>query len=161
MATGTPILRQVSWLVAIPSLLVLAAAATTGQYVGGTFGMFVALACYIGYTIAVRSLVAREHRNGIRLVRRKRFSEAISHFEQSFTFFDRHRWLDAWRGIILLSSSKASYREMALLNTAFRFSKVGEGTRAADTYRRCLELFPNSGVAESALRMLESVRPRA
>jgi len=161
MASGTPIFRQVSWLAAIPSLMILAVAAAMGQLMGGQNGIYVALACCFGYAMVARSLVAREHRGGIRLVRRGRFSEAIPRFERSFAFFDRHRWLDDWRGLVLLSSSRASYREMAMLNSAFCYSQVGEGTRAAETYRRCLGLFPGSGMAEAALKMMESARPKA
>jgi tetratricopeptide (TPR) repeat protein len=162
MATRTPIVRQVSWLVALPSLLVLAAVAMLGLYLGGNTGLIVAVACFLAYSIGMRSLIAREHRRGIRLVRSKQFGEAIPHFERSFEFFDRHRWLDDWRGLVLLSSSRASYREMALLNVAFCLSQLGDGARAAETYQRCLELFPESGMAEAALRMLgAATRPGA
>lgn len=160
MKTGTPIIRQASWIVALPSLLILSAASALGFYVGGNNGIVVAVSCYLGYSIASRTLVAREHRSGIQLVRRKRFADAIPHFERSFAFFDRHRWLDSGRGIFLLSSSRASYREMALLNAAFCFSQTGASDRAVLTYQRCLQLFPGSGIAEAALRMIEGFRPK-
>jgi tetratricopeptide (TPR) repeat protein len=154
MATETPIIRQNSWLVAMPSLVVLAAAFMLGVYLDGRRGFFIAGGCYIAYSIAARALVAREQRRGIRLVRANRFAEAIPHFERSFEFFDRHRWLDDWRGLVLLSSNRASYREMALLNIAFCLTQVGDGPRAAETYQRCLDLFPESGMAQAALRTL-------
>lgn len=58
----------------------------------------------------------------------------------------------------LLSSSKISYREMALLNEAFCFSQINEGDAAQSRYEQALRMFPNSGIAEAALNMLRSAR---
>ena len=161
MPTHTPIIRQASWLVALPSLLILSGTVALGWALHGENGMLVAITCYLAYSMTARLFVAREHRRGIRLVRRKRFLEAIPHFARSFDFFDRHRWLDDCRGFVLLSSSRASYREMALLNRAFCHGQVGEGVKAAGAYRRCLELFPDSGMAEAGLRLIEAGRSGA
>ncbi len=158
MPSGAPIVRQGSLTVALPSLLVLAGAMVAGWLLGGQNGMVVAIGCYLGYSVTARLVVAREHRRGIRLVRRGLLAEAIPHFERSFSFFDHHRWLDDWRGLVLLSSSRASYREMALLNRAFCLGQMGEGVKASDAYRRCLELFPESVMANAALRMIEAAR---
>jgi hypothetical protein len=158
MPSTTPIVRQASWRVALPSLFILTGVVALGWTLGGQVGMFVAIACYLAYSIAARFVIARDHRVGIELTRRESFREAIPHFERSFDFFDRHRWLDDWRGFVMLSSSRASYREIALLNGAFCHSQVGEGLQAEATYRRCLELYPSSGMAEAGLRLIEAAR---
>ncbi|RYZ22546.1 MAG: hypothetical protein EOO10_21625 [Chitinophagaceae bacterium] len=49
-----------------------------------------------------------------------------------------------------------SYREMALCNVAFCYSQIGEGKMAIDWYTRTLKEFPESGLAQTALRMLYS-----
>ena len=55
-----------------------------------------------------------------------------------------------------MSASAMSYREMALCNIAFCYSQIGKGMKAIEYYQRVLKEFPNSGLAQSALRMIES-----
>ncbi|HEX7447932.1 MAG TPA: hypothetical protein VF306_10325 [Pirellulales bacterium] len=59
-----------------------------------------------------------------------------------------------------MSSSAISYREMALCNIAFCYAQLGNGENAELYYRRTLDEFPDSGLADAALRMIESVRQR-
>lgn len=158
MVSGTPIIRQTSISVALPSLVVVAVVVLVGTYFGGLNGLVISSACYLAYSWTSRLVIAREHHAGMKLVRRGAFQEALPHFESSFEFFSRRKWLDEWRGLVLLSSSKAGYREMALLNIAYCYGQIGQGDRAIETYQHCLDLFPNSKMALYSLRMLQSVR---
>jgi hypothetical protein len=45
---------------------------------------------------------------------------------------------------------------MALANLAFCYSQIGQGAEARHHYELCLERFPNSGLATSALRLMDS-----
>ena len=120
--------------------------------------LYLGVGFYLAYSFGSRAVLAREHKAGMRQVKRGDFGAAIPFFERSFDFFERHAWLDRWRAITLMSSSRISYREMALVNVAFCYSKTGEGERAEAYYRRALDAFPDSVIARTALRLVESVR---
>ncbi len=87
--------------------------------------------------------------------------EAGAEFKLSYDFFTRHPWIDDWRFITLLSSSRVSYREMALLNMAFCHAQEGDGVKAKEFYQRTLKEFPDSGMAKASLRMIESAEKSA
>jgi len=57
----------------------------------------------------------------------------------------------------MMSPSAMSYREMALINIAFAYSQIGNGKRAKEYYERAQKEFPNSGMANAALKMIESL----
>lgn len=101
-------------------------------------------------------LVARDHRVGVGLVKSQRFEEAIPKFQDSLKFFDRYPWIDRYRSIVLMSPSAAGYREMALANIAFCYGQIGDGEQSRHFYEECLRRFPDSGLASSALRMLDA-----
>ncbi|WP_144803871.1 tetratricopeptide repeat protein [Maribacter sp. MAR_2009_72] len=50
-----------------------------------------------------------------------------------------------------------SYREMALANIGYCYSQIGDGKKAKEYYERTLKEFPGSGLAKSALNMMNSV----
>lgn len=102
-------------------------------------------------------LLARAHRHGIHLSHQHRFAEAIVEYEASYDFFSRHRWLDDYRSIFMMTPGAMSYREMALVNIAFAYSQLGDGTKAIEYYRRALDEFPDNQIALAALKMMESV----
>jgi tetratricopeptide (TPR) repeat protein len=157
VAPQTPTVRQISWVRAIPSLMVIAIAATIGFLLDPRNGVLWGIAAYVLYSLASRDIIAHAHRAGIRLTKQKRFAEAIPKFQESLAFFERHAWIDRFRPIVLLSSSAMSYQEMALVNIAFCHTQIGQGAEGRRYYEKCLQRFPNSGLAASALRMLDSV----
>lgn len=118
----------------------------------------VGAAAYLVVTFTLRRLIPRDHRAGVALYRREMFADALPHFQRSYEFFARHRWVDHWRFLTLLSSSRISYREMALLNVAYCYSQIGDGERSRAYYQQALQEFPGSRMTESALRMLEAAR---
>ena len=89
------------------------------------------------------------------------FKEAISDFMKSYEFFDKNNWIDKYRFLTLLSSSKMSYKEMALNNIAFCFSQIGNGVKAKEFYEKTLKEFPESGLAKAGLNMMNSINNNA
>ena len=57
----------------------------------------------------------------------------------------------------MMSPSAMSYREMALINIAFAYSQIGNGIKAKEYYQQTQQEFPDSGMANAALKMIESV----
>ncbi len=122
-----------------------------------SYAFLVGAAIFFVYAAVVRLVVPKSQRRGMKLVRQGEFRPAIEQFEQSYDFFSRHEWIDRYRSITLLTPSAVSYREIALLNIAYCYSQLGEGQQAKVYYERALAEFPESGMAESALNLINSV----
>ncbi|SMP44520.1 Tetratricopeptide repeat-containing protein [Neorhodopirellula lusitana] len=151
----TPMIRQASILGSIPNLAVLALFVCAGFSCFARDGMIYGAAAFFVLRFALRS-IPHDHRAGVALVRSQQFADAIPHFLRSFDFFESKRWLDDYRAFLLLSPSSASYREMAMANAAFCYAQAGDGANARKYYERCLELFPDSMLATTALAMLNA-----
>lgn len=158
MSSRTPIVKQISWLATIPQLLALLFAMAVGGAFRPRDGIFWGAAVYLVYSIGSRQLVPRHHRAGVALVKQQRFEEAIPKFQESLRFFDRYSWIDRFRSVVLMSPSAAGYREMALANIAFCYGQMGEGRQSRHYYEKCLERFPDSGLAKAAIRMLDAAQ---
>jgi tetratricopeptide (TPR) repeat protein len=157
MASDQPIVRQISWLSIIPQLLVMTVIFGIMHLVGSRSPILHGAVIYLAISISLRRLVPSAHRRGMSLFKREEFTAAIPEFEKSYAFFTKHKWIDNWRYLVLLSSSRISYREMALLNIAYCYGQSGNGAKSKEYYRRILEEFPDSGIAKSSLRLFESV----
>jgi tetratricopeptide (TPR) repeat protein len=154
-----PVIRQYAWAAAIPQflllgLIIMLLVTLTGLPADLAFwiGAFI----YLGYSVASRSIVAKAHKAGMRCVKAGDFASAIPYFEESYTFFSNKKWLDRFRFLLLCSSTKASYREMALLNIAFCYGQIGDGERCLIYYKRAASEFPHSALAHTGLRMARS-----
>ena len=156
MSSGQPIIKQLAWLSLPIQVLVLVllivAFSLTGIDEAVLLGTFVFLVIFF----SLRFLVAREHRRGIALFKKKRYSEAIPHFEGSYKFFTAHKLIDQFRFLTMLSSSRISYREMALLNIAFCYGQAGNRDESRKYYQKTLTEFPDSEIAEASLKLIES-----
>lgn len=159
MASNVPVVKQVAWLFMIPQLFIIGSIMMACYLVGRTensalYGVLI----YWGIAFILRNVVAKDHRKGMQLVKENKFTEAIPYFSKSYEYFTKYVWVDNYRYLTLLSSSKMCYREMALCNIAFCYSQIGEGRKAAEFYKKTLETYPENGLAQSALRMLESAQ---
>ena len=154
MASSIPVVRQIAWLSLVPQLILLVGAIALLQVAEVENAALWGAAGYLALSLALRFAVARDHRRGIALYKKERFASALPCFERSYAFFSRHTWVDRWRFVTLLSSSRISYREMALLNIAFCQAQLGATEDAVQTYERARTAFPGSKIAEMSLRML-------
>lgn len=158
MSSRAPIVRQVSWLLAVPQMAAMAAVIAAAWFVTRSFvpAVWAGGGVYLAYSVASKLLIARAHRRGIRLFKRQKYAEAIPRFEESYEFFSRHPQVDRYRSITMMSCSAASYGEMALINIAFCYGQLGQGAKAKEYYQRALAEFPDSGMAIAALKMFEA-----
>jgi tetratricopeptide (TPR) repeat protein len=155
---SVPIVRKISWIAVLPQLAALVLCVSIGVFVSPRMGLLGGAAVYVTYSITSRLLVARDHRQGIWLIKQRRYQDAIAMFQRSLSFFDRHDWINRYRSIVLMSPSAISYREMALANIAFCYMQLGDGRQGRAFYEECLRRFPDSGLAVAALRMMDSVQ---
>ena len=159
--SDVPTVRQVSWIGAIPQTVALILALVLGSYIFPKYGFGLGALVYLAYSFGSRLLITSQHRAGVSLVKSGNYEAAIPRFEESLRFLDRHSWIDNARSIVLMSASKPTFREMALANIGFCYSQMGCGDEAKAAYEKCLDRFPNSGMAKAALRMLDARLPRS
>ncbi|MNT83366.1 Tetratricopeptide repeat protein [compost metagenome] len=84
------------------------------------------------------------------------FETAIAHFKKSVDYFTRNKWVDKYRVITVLSSSKMCYREMGLCNIAFCYSQTMQAEKAKALYEEILEEYPDNGIAYYALNSINT-----
>lgn len=156
MASNIPTVRQVAWVSLIPQLTVMGLLIYIYYIFQSQEPVLYGAITYMGLSVFLRTFVAKDHRDGMKLVRHHKFLEAISKFEKSVTFFTKNSWLDKYRFLTLLSSSKMTYKEMGLCNIAFCYSQTNNGQKAKEYYQQALTEFPESGLALAGLRMINS-----
>ncbi len=88
---------------------------------------------------------------GIRFLRKKRFDEAIPLLEMGFARAQKHQWLDKYRYVLFLNPSKISIREIALIDIAYSYEQMGNGSKAIEYYEKTLEMFPESLLAKAGM----------
>lgn len=110
---------------------------------------------YYALSLVLRTLVPRNHRRGINEIKNERYEDAISSFEKSYAFFSKFGWLDKYRLLLLLSSSKMSYKQMALNNIAFCYSIKGDRLKSIEYYHRIMTEFPKQKMSESLDAVVE------
>ena len=158
MATKIPILRQIAWLSLIPQLFFLVCIITLSKHIGFRDCVTAGVIIYLVIFFMLRFGIPIYHRKGVALYKKGLFKDAIPYFEKSYEFFKKNKWIDRYRYITLLSSSSASYTEMALLNIAFCYGQDGDGGKSIEYYKKTLSEFPKSELAKASLRMYESVK---
>lgn len=156
MASNVPVVKQVAWISLIPQLIVMGLLIYSYYLLQSQEPFLYGALTYLGLSFSLRTFVAKDHRDGMRLVKQHSFIDAISKFEKSVDFFAKNNWLDKYRYLTLLSSSKMTYKEMGLCNIAFCYSQTNNGQKAKEYYEQTLKEFPENGIAIAGLRMISS-----
>lgn len=157
MTSTLPTVRQISWVSLLPQITLMGIFVLIYYFIGTASYILYGAWTYLLLSFGGRAIVLRSHKKGMSSVKQGNFAGAIPHFQKSYDFFQTNGWIDKYRYLIL-SSSKISFREMALNNIAFCYSQTGQGGLAEEYYLRTLREFPESGLATSALRMINSAK---
>lgn len=157
MASNVPTVRQVAWLSLIPHLLIMGILIAIFYFLNTAEYFLYGALVYVLLAYALRNFIAKSNKRGMKLVKQRQFREAIPFFEQSVAFFTRNSWVDKYRFLTLLSSSKMSYKEMGLCNIAFCYSQTGDGQQAKRYYELVLAEFPDNGLAIAGINMMTAI----
>jgi len=157
MASNVPMIKQFAWTSIVPQLLLIGLLIYIYHLLDFDEPFIFGALTYSIIAFGLRNFIAKNHRQGIKLVKQKKFAEAIPYFEKSVDYFSTNSWVDKYRFLTLLSSSKMTYREMGLCNIAFCYSQTGNGLKAKEIYRETLNEYPENGLAIAGLNMLTSV----
>jgi tetratricopeptide (TPR) repeat protein len=157
MAAQVPTIRQISWIAIVPQVIIIGLLNYLFQKAQFPEPFIFAALTWTFLAITLRKLIAKEHRQGIKLVKQQKFTDAIPFFERSYEYFTKYKWIDKFRFLTLLSISKMSYTESALCNLAFCYSQTGNGLKAKEYYEQALREYPENGLAKAGLNMLNSI----
>ncbi|MCF2489899.1 tol-pal system YbgF family protein [Dyadobacter sp. CY347] len=153
-----PVVKKIAWISLVPQLGLLAI--LTGLYyiLGVKHAILFSALTYLMMSNLARFLVLKHHNRAVKFVKAEDFRSAIRGFQSSYDFLSTYPWIDKYRYMTLLSSSKLSFREMALNNIAFSHAQIGEGDQAILYYNKMLTEFPNSDLAETALNFIDAFK---
>ncbi|MDQ3063167.1 MAG: hypothetical protein M3R14_09965 [Acidobacteriota bacterium] len=157
MASTVPTVKQIAWTSLIPQLLLIGLFIYVFHLLNVGDPIIFGALTYLVLSFGLRNLVAKNHRKGVNLVKQQKFADAIPYFQKSVDYFSKNAWVDKYRFLIILSSSKMSYREMGLCNIAFCYSQTGKGLKAKEFYQQILRDYPENGMATAGLNMLNSL----
>jgi tetratricopeptide (TPR) repeat protein len=145
------------WRNASINLAVLALFCMAGFFLNRQWGVAAGALLFVFTSLSLRRTLASHHRKAIRHYSNKQWASAIEEYQRSLDFFSRYPWVDRYRAVTMLSSG-LSYREMGLLGLGFCYGQLGKGNESFSTYRQCLEEFPDSQMAATAVRLMESAK---
>ena len=157
MASKIPTGGQVAWISLIPHIFFMGLIIFVYHKLELREPVLYGALTFLAIVFCLRTLLAKSHRQGMKHAKQLQFSDAIPFFEKSVDFFTRNQWIDKFRYITLLSSSKMTYKEMGLCNIAFCYSQIGNGAKAKEYYEITLKEFPDNGIAISLLKLINSV----
>ncbi len=160
MASNVPIIRQTSWISVIPHISFIIILIFVYHKLNFKDPELYDAITFLALSVSLRYMVPISHRKGLNLSKEHKFENAIPLFETSYKFFTENNWIDKYRFIVLLSSSKLSYREMSLCNIAFCYSQIGNGQKSIEYYTKTLEEYPENGTAQAGLKMLTSTEKK-
>jgi hypothetical protein len=153
------IFRQVNWIVFIPHgiLLTLITLLLLSLGVKNDLALLVAAFIYMGLSMLLHAVIPTNHRLGITLLKQGNFEAAKKSFDKSYEYFTRNKWLDDYRSIFILSASKMSYKEMAMINAALCLLRMDDLVNSKMAYQKVLTQFPDSFMAKNAISYIEDL----
>ncbi len=157
MNSNIPFVRQVAWISLLPQLVLGGIFIVLWNILDAEMPIINGSLTYLVLSFGLRMLIPHSHKHGIILLKQEKYLDAIVHFEKSYNFFTRNNWIDKYRYLTLLSSSKISYKEMALINIAFCYGQSGNGIKSKEYYERTLKEFPTSTLAKTAIKLINAI----
>jgi tetratricopeptide (TPR) repeat protein len=162
MRSKIPFIKsEITWISLLQRLLVFLLLSGLFYLVDKVWFIYYAFAVYILLSILLQNLIPTDHNKGIKLIKQEKFEEAIPHFKNSVDFFTKHSWIDKYRSVTLLISSRRTFREISLCNLAYCLTQVRRIDEAKKMYEDVLLEYPNNIVAKAALKTFELLSPKS
>lgn len=159
MPKTKPIIRKTAWISLFPQLAVMGMIMFTFSFfIRPIFlDIYLGAITYLILSMGLKRGFSHNHKKGISLSKAGNYTQAIEEFKKSYIFYCKYPWIDKYRYITLLSSSKYSYTEMALTNIAFCYAQTGNIELTKQYCQKTLEHFPNNEMAKKTLNAIASL----
>jgi hypothetical protein len=128
----------------IPQLAIFFLVALLFKVIGITQYWLLSLSLYLLMNGYLKVVIPKWHRKGLFYLRKGEMDGAIFAFEKSYDFFSKYNWLDKYRAFTLLSISKFSYCEMALMNIIYCYQQKGDNNKVKSTQKKLTIKFPEN-----------------
>lgn len=118
-------------------------------------GTFTGSLAYIAAASLLKRIIPTHHRRALKYLKKLDFQKAAENFEQSYLFFKKHPYLDKFRVFTILSASKLSYHDLALLNMAYCHFQLGQKKKSRICYQKILQKNPKNKFAQAGLEKIK------
>ena len=159
MSSKVPFVKQETvWLAVVPHILFIGILCMV-YYQWDRKNYFVfGFITYLIIWYGLRTMAfPKDVHKSIRLIKEEKFGEAIPYIERSIEFYDKHSWIDKYRFLLMVSSSKRGIRESSICNLGFCLLQTGQVKAAKKVYEEVLRQYPENTVAQVQLRTINTV----
>lgn len=119
--------------------------------------LIIGASAYLLWRFAGAFFITRDLRQGRKLMLRRQYRDAITKFDEAYTFFADYPLFDRLRWVFTLNISKTSYKETCLLSAAYCHVLMQNKNEAREMLQQTLEEFPDSTVAKTSLEQVEAM----
>lgn len=158
MASSHPVVKQVNWIFVIPQLVIIGLVIFIFYLLGTEEPLLYGALTVALFSLTMKIFIPKHQRKGMNFIKSNQYEQALKVFQKSNEFFSKHKLIDKYRYLILLSASRISYLEMSMLNMAYCHAFLGDGSKSKDLYQKIFEQFPDSKMAQSALKMFDAAK---
>ncbi|MBN1952603.1 MAG: hypothetical protein JW801_15475 [Bacteroidales bacterium] len=144
MASKIPKIRSINYYYFIPQAAIIILLIYFFFLLEVTHYKALGISIYFLLSIYLKVLIPKWHKKGIFLIKKGKLELAILSFQRSYDYFKRNAWIDSYRAFTLLSTSKDSYQEMALINIIYCFEQLGDKKSARKYHQLLRERFPDN-----------------
>jgi hypothetical protein len=159
MSSKVPFVKkEIAWLSLIPRLLLLGLLCLVFyQFDKRTFFLY-ALIVHTAITYGMRRFAFPSVvHTSVALIKEAKFEEAIPYIKESIDYYDKHPWIDKYRFLLMISSSKQCIMELLLCNLAYCHLQIGDVGIAKLTYEEVLSRYPENPNARVQLQTINAV----
>lgn len=154
MSSNISTVRQIAWISIVPHLGLMGLLIFIWYQFDPQDHFFKGALTYLTISFCLRTFIPHDHRQGMSLLKQRKYLDAISSFQKSYDFFTRNTWVDRYCYLTILISSKMTHREIALNNIAFCYRQMGNKAKSKEYYEQALSEFPDSEIAQVGLNSL-------
>jgi tetratricopeptide (TPR) repeat protein len=160
MTSKVPFIKQeINWLAIVPRLFLISILCFVFyHFLGATdkhnFFIF-AFIVYLLIAFALRKLfLPLVLHQGIQLIKEEKFEQAIPFIQKTVDYYTKNSWIDKFRFLLLISSSKSTIRESSICNLAYCYLQIGETKKSREIYQGVLTQYPKNKNAKSMLNTI-------
>lgn len=138
------IIKQYNFSLLIPQIAIFTLLAFVLFLLNVPRYLLLSLSLYFLLSGYLKIMIPKWHRKGLFYLRKGELNGAIFAFEKSYNFFSNHLWIDVYRAFTLLSISRLSYREMALINIIYCYQNLNKMADAEKVHKKLAKEFPDN-----------------